>query len=93
MRQAILRTKLRVQNQREEPIDFIAKVILMIFGLIPLEQSFLTNEYKQSYKIYSALDQKQLENLLAEMSEYEGANRTSKKFIEFWDAQRSLCNI
>ena len=27
------------------------------------------------------------------MSECEGANRTSKKFIEFWDAQRSLCNI
>ena len=53
-----MRTRLRVQNQREEPIDFIAKVILMIFGLIPLEKSFLTNEYKQSYKIYSALDQK-----------------------------------
>ena len=58
VKQAILRTRLRVQHQREEPIDFIAKVILMIFGLIPLEKSFLTNEYKQSYKIYSALDQK-----------------------------------
>ena len=58
VRQAILRTKLRVQNQREEPIDFIAKVILMIFGLIPLNDDFLTNQYKQSYKIYSRLDQK-----------------------------------
>ena len=57
MRQAILRTKLRVQNNREEPIDFIAKVILMIFGLIkPLHPNFLTNEYKQSYKIYSKLN-------------------------------------
>ena len=55
MRQAILRTKLRVQNDREEPIDFIAKVVLMIFGLIPLHPKFLTNEFKQSYKIYSAL--------------------------------------
>ena len=51
MRQAILRTKLRVQNDREEPIDFIAKVVLMIFGLIPLHPKFLTNEFKQSYKI------------------------------------------
>ena len=93
VRQAILRTKLRVQNQREEPIDFIAKVILMIFGLIPLNDDFLTNEYKQSYKIYSRLDQKQLERLLEDMAEYEGANRTSKKFVEYWSSQRSLCNI
>ena len=27
------------------------------------------------------------------MTEYEAANRTSKKFIEYWDSQRSLCNI
>ena len=46
MRQAILRTKLRVQNNREEPIDFIAKVVLMIFGLVPIHPNFLTQEYK-----------------------------------------------
>ena len=27
------------------------------------------------------------------MAEYEGANRTSKKFVEYWSSQRSLCNI
>ena len=45
VRQAILRTKLRVQNFREEPIDFVAKVILTIFGLIPLTAEFKTQEF------------------------------------------------
>ena len=46
MQQAVLRTKLRVKNNREEAIDFIAKVIFMIFGLMPLELDFLTNEFR-----------------------------------------------
>ena len=45
LRQAILRTKLRVQNNREEPIDFVAKVILTIFGLLPLTAEFKSQEY------------------------------------------------
>ena len=55
LRQAILRTKLRVQNNREEPIDFVAKVILMIFGLIPLSKDFKTQEYREAFLIYPAL--------------------------------------
>jgi hypothetical protein len=55
VRQAVLRTKLRVQNGREEPIDFIAKVILTIMGLMPLTLEFSSDEYSQAYKIYSFL--------------------------------------
>ena len=73
-----------MQRNREEPIDFIAKVVLMIFGLIPLHSNFLTQEYKQSYKIYSALTIQQLEQLLNEMTEYEQANRDNPKFAEYW---------
>ena len=40
MQQAVLRTKMRVKNNREEAIDFIAKVIFMVFGLMPLELSY-----------------------------------------------------
>ena len=47
MQQAVLRTKLRVRNNREEAIDFIAKVIFMIYGLMPLEiDSFLSAEFR-----------------------------------------------
>lgn len=56
MQQAVLRTKLRVKNNREEAIDFISKVIFMIFGLMPLELDFLSSEFRQSYLIYAALD-------------------------------------
>lgn len=55
LQQAVLRTKLRVKNNREEAIDFVAKVVFMVFGLMPLELHFLTNEFKQCYLIYPAL--------------------------------------
>lgn len=55
LQQAVLRTKLRVKNNREEAIDFVAKVVFMVFGLMPLELDFLTNEFKQCYLIYPAL--------------------------------------
>ena len=71
MQQAVLRTKLRVKNNREEAIDFIAKVIFMVFGLMPLELDFLTNEFRQSHAIYPALNIDQLERLLQEISDYE----------------------
>lgn len=71
MRQAVLRTKLRVQNGREEPIDFIAKVIMTIMGLMPLTLEFSSDEYSQAYKIYSFLQLEQLNDTLAQMSDYE----------------------
>ena len=49
MQQAVLRTKMRVKNNREEAIDFIAKVIFMVFGLMPLELSYsLRDDQKAS---------------------------------------------
>ena len=64
MQQAVLRTKLRVKNNREEAIDFIAKVIFMVFGLMPLELDFLSAEFRQSHLLYPALTISQLERLL-----------------------------
>lgn len=66
----MLRTKLRVKNNREEAIDFISKVIFMIFGLMPLELDFLSSEFRQSYLIYAALDMDQLERLVSEIGDY-----------------------
>ena len=37
--QATLRTSLRIEKGREQPIDMIAKVILGLFGHISLDQS------------------------------------------------------
>lgn len=89
----MLRTKLRVKNNREEAIDFIAKVILMVFGLMPLELDFLTNEFRQSYVIYPALSIEQLERLMQEIGDYELILNDNVKFLEFWEAHRELCQL
>jgi hypothetical protein len=34
-RQLVLRTQLRVKNNREEPIDFLAKAILICYNHLP----------------------------------------------------------
>jgi len=93
LQQAILRTKLRVKNHREEAIDFVAKVILMVFGLLPLELHFLTNEFRQSYMIYPALSVEQLERLMKEIADYERIVPDNAKFKEFWEAHRELCQL
>ena len=46
---------MRVKNNREEAIDFIAKVIFMVYGLMPLELDFLSSEFRQSHLLYPAL--------------------------------------
>ena len=93
MQQAVLRTKLRVKNNREEAIDFIAKVILMVFGLMPLELDFLTSEFRQSYVIYPALSVEQLERLMQEIGDYELILADNRTFREFWAAHRELCKL
>ena len=96
MQQAVLRTKLRVRNNREEAIDFIAKVIFMIYGLMPLEiDSFLSAEFRQSHLLYPALDLNQLERLLQEIGDYEQILPAdeNEKFREYWMAHRELCKL
>ena len=69
LKQQILRTKLRVQNNREEPVDYIAKVILMIYGQIAANRQFCLGlndstealEYRAPYLILEALDKPSLE--------------------------------
>lgn len=94
MQQAVMRTKLRVKNNREEAIDFIAKVIFMIFGLMPLELDFLSSEFRQSHMLYPALTASQLERLLQEIGDYEQIlPEEHHKFREFWEAHRELCKL
>ena len=86
-----------MRNNREEAIDFIAKVIFMIYGLMPLEiDSFLSAEFRQSHLLYPALDLSQLERLLQEISDYEQilpADDENEKFREYWMAHRELCKL
>ena len=91
LQQAVLRTKLRVKNNREEAIDFVSKVILMVFGLLPLELDLISTEFRQSYMIYPALSVDQLERLMKEIGDYERIKPDSEKFRQFWEAQRELC--
>ena len=49
--QATLRTSLRVEKGREQPIDMVAKVILGLFGHITLDLSKTQHENYPGYKI------------------------------------------
>ena len=70
MQQAVLRTKMRVKNNREEAIDFIAKVIFMVFGLMPLELSYsLRSDEKPSSKQSSSKRDPELELLTNEFKQ------------------------
>ena len=46
-RQLVLRTNLRVKNSREEPIDYLAKVILTCFGQLPASLAFCSPEHPE----------------------------------------------
>ena len=94
MQQAVLRSKLRVKNGREEAIDFIAKVIFMVFGLMPIELDFISSsEFKRAYLIYPALSQVQLERLLQEFGDYEMILPNNPKYRQFWQANKELCML
>ena len=42
LEQAVLRSKIRISNNREKPIDHLAKVILIIEGKLETTQDFLS---------------------------------------------------
>lgn len=71
----------------------MAKVILTIFGLLPLGADFKSQEYSQAYKIYSFLQIDQLESTLQEMYDYEQIKGDNSKYLSYWKAQRSLCSL
>jgi len=65
-----LRSKLRIQSNRELPIDFLAKVILIIEGKMDLTHDFLSDDYKHSYLIMTYLRSSDLKTLLKEIETF-----------------------
>ena len=68
--QAVLRSKLRIQSNREMPIDFLAKVILIIEGKMDMPPDFLSDDYKRSYLVMTYLRSSDLKTLLSEIQTF-----------------------
>ena len=74
-----MRTKLRVENNREEPIDYLAKCILTCYNILqPTQSAFLTEpmheapeQFRAPYKLYKSLDLNVLQNLVNELDEFK----------------------
>lgn len=72
-KQVVLRTQLRVKNNREEPIDYLSKVILTCFDLMPLSPEFCqgTNpEYLEPYSILDVLSKEGHQQLISQIKEF-----------------------
>ena len=84
--QAILRSKLRIQSNREMPVDFLAKVILIIEGKMDLAPDFLSDDYKRSYLVMSFLRASDLKTLLSEIQTFQGILPANRRFQAYWQA-------
>ena len=61
LKQQVLRTKSRVENNREEPIDYLAKCILTCYSVLQPTPAFLNDEgtpeqFCAPYKLFKSLD-------------------------------------
>ena len=65
-----MRSKIRINSNREKPIDFLAKVILVIEGKLSIPAEFLSDDYKQSYKIFEMLSSTNLRDLVEEIETF-----------------------
>lgn len=50
-----MRSKIRIESKREKPIDFLAKVILIIEGKLGVPADFMQPDYKSPFNIISLL--------------------------------------
>ncbi len=81
MEQAILRSKIRIESNREKPIDFIAKVILIIEGKLSVTSDFMSEDYKNPFNIFKLVQTSaELKDLLNEMQTFLNANKTNNRF-------------
>lgn len=63
-----MRSKIRIEKCREKPIDFLAKVILIISGKLPVTADFLTKEYKTPFSILALVGtSEELKEILGEI--------------------------
>lgn len=95
LEQAILRSKIRIENGREKPIDFLAKVIFIIIGKYDItDPKFLTKEdYKKPYSMFDLMNVLELKDLLKDIEVYSGIDRSNKDFQVYWDACRQLLEL
>jgi len=82
---------LRVQSRREEPIDFLAKPVLMIGGLMPISADFLQSkkEHRHSFMVMQALKADQLLKITEEIRDFEQVTATTGEnffFTKYWKA-------
>ena len=68
--QAILRTKIRIENNREKPIDAFAKMILTVCGKLAVQPGFGSKEhFKKPYLLIKPEDST---DILNEIEFFEG---------------------
>jgi len=91
-----LRSKIRIESKREKPIDFLAKVILIIEGKLGVPADFMQPDYKSPFNIISLLQTaSDLQTLLSDMDTFltvatRGPPRT---FQSYWTSLSTLCTL
>jgi hypothetical protein len=75
-----LRSKIRIEGGREKPIDFLAKVILVIEGKLPVPIEFLGDNFKDSFMLIELLPLAELKDLLTEIETFQQIDTKNKRF-------------
>ena len=82
-----MRSKIRISSNREKPIDFLAKVILIIEGKLAVPADFLSGDYRQPFKIFPLVaTSEELETLAQEIEVFLNVNKRNKRFQDYWQA-------
>ena len=85
---------MRVKNNREEPIDFLAKAILICYDHLPLTTQFCQStescqEYRQAYLILEALSKEALAQVRSEIQEFQFSE--IQPYLNYWITLEELC--
>lgn len=74
-----MRSKIRIESGREKPIDFLAKVILIVIGKLEITDSkFLVNEdYKKPYSMFDLMNIGELEELEKDIEMYQNIDKNN----------------
>ncbi len=89
-----MRSKIRISSNREKPIDFLAKVILIIEGKLPIPADFMCSDYRTPFKIFPLVaTSEELETVAQEIEVFLNVNKRNKRFQDYWGAQKVLCSL
>ncbi|TNV81476.1 hypothetical protein FGO68_gene13657 [Halteria grandinella] len=94
LEQAILRSKIRIEKNREKPIDFLAKVILIIAGKLSVTTDFLSTDFKTPYSIFNLVaTSAELKEISNEIQVFMNVGKDPKMpgFYEYWESMKVLC--